>query len=259
MQKSNNKYWFLIDWFIHPNQFFKKLNETFIPLSNKKKTLLFLLSYLIPLICGIELYGIWNSFAIRDIASRIVPDWIVLIIFIFLPFIVLSIFMTFLPGRGIKKRINQELQSQAKSDIEKNINEYDEKSIGRIRIFSRLYLLRNNFYLLPATIIFFVMNLTNISRPWNIYYLGFYLTVTTWILILWTGYFTLTSLYSVGSEYSDIKLPKITKKQQAIKVGIGIGIYAAFVIGLTIPLNLWLGATQMPFWFKMAMFLMHGN
>jgi len=239
-----NKYYLFIDWLIHPYRFFKKVSESFATLSGKKKSLAFLLSYLIPLSCAFELYGIWSRFAIYIIADRIVPSWMILVIFILFIMIISNLLLGFLP-RGFKKDINRQLQQQ-----DEGFN---------MRIFSRLYLLRNNLYFIPMNIILLLMLLTNIARTWNIYLLGTYLTLSAWILLLWTGFFSFVSFYSMGAEWPHIQPPRITKKHLLIKVACGFALYVLFVAVLTIPLNSWLGAEGMPLWFKIAMFLLHGN
>ena len=239
-----NKYYLLIDWLIHPNRFFKQVSGNFVKLNGIKKNLVLLLSYIIPLSCAFELYGIWSRFAIYIIADRIVPSWLILVIFIFFIVIINSILFGFLP-RGFKKDINRQLQQQGNG--------------LHMRIFSRLYILRNNLFFIPMNIILLLMMLTNISRTWNIYLLGTYLTISAWILLFWTGYFSFSSFYSMGAEFPHISPPRITKKHLLVKVAFGFALYALFVIVLTIPLTNWLGAETMPFWFKIAMFLLHGN
>ncbi|HUY00550.1 MAG TPA: hypothetical protein VMV49_13400 [Candidatus Deferrimicrobium sp.] len=254
--EASNNYKLLIEWLINPNQFFRKLNKFFANISGVKKTIFFLLSYLIPILCGLELYFIWTNFAIYTIADRIVPGWIVLVIFMGLSFILNLIFLLFLGPRGLKKGINSQLQQ---SSNEKALQNTSKQNKPELKILSRLYLLRNNLYFIPPLVILFGLCITNISRTWNIYLLGTYLTIATWIMILWTGYFALISLYSIGVEFPKINLPKISWKQIALRIAFALGLYFAFVIGLSIPLTMWLGAEKMPFWFKIAMFLMHGN
>ena len=239
-----NKYYLLIDWLIHPNRFFKKVSESFATLSNLKKTIIFLLSYTIPLSCAFELHAIWSRFAINIIADRIMPSWLILVIFIFFIMIINNLLLGFLP-RGFKKDINRQLQQQG--------------NFYTMRIFSRLYLLRNNLYFIPMNIVLLLMILTNLSRTWNIYLLGTYLTIVAWILLFWTGFFSFSSFYSMGAEFPQVNPPKTTKKHLLIKVAFGFALYALFIILLSIPLTSWLGAEAMPFWFKIAMFLLHGN
>lgn len=258
--ENNHHYNLLIDWLIHPHLFFKRITEQFVQLSSKKQTLTFLASYALPLLCGFELYLIWTRFAIYIIADRIISSWLVFAIFMVAMLIISLILLTFIPGRGITKRINEILQDDT---TKQNLKEQDKSisvnSKNRVKTLSRLYLTRNNLFFLPIAIVLFGMLLTNISRAWNIYQLGTYLTLTVWILNLWTGYFVLSSLYSVGAEFPHIHFPKITKIQLAWRIGITVGFYIGFVVGLTFPLTGWLGATNMPFWFKIAMFLLHGN
>ncbi|MDD1779354.1 MAG: hypothetical protein LUQ65_14395 [Candidatus Helarchaeota archaeon] len=244
VNENYNGYYLFIDWLIHPNRFFRKVSENFVRLSGIKKNFVLLLSYLIPLSCAFELYGIWSRFAIYIIADRIVPSALVLVIFILFIAIINSILFGFLP-RGFKKDINRQLQQQGNG--------------LHMRIFSRLYLLRNNLLFLPMSIVLILMMLTNISRTWNIYLLGTYLTISAWILLFWIGYFSFSSLYSMGAEFPHINPPRITKTHLLIKVSFGFALYVIFEIGLTIPLTNWLGAETMPFWFKIAMFFLHGN
>ncbi len=257
--ENNFHYNLLIDWLIHPHLFFKRVTEQFAQRSSKKQTLIFLASFALPLLCGFELYLLWTRFAIYIIADRIVSSELIFAIFMVAMLILSLIFLTFIPGRGITKRINEILQDDAtKHTVKEQKKNFDNSSKKRVRTFSRLYLTRNNLFFLPAAIVLFGMLVTNISRAWNIYQLGTYLTFTVWILNLWTGYFIVSSLYSVGAEFPHIRL-KITKTQLAWRIGIALGLYIGFVVGLTFPLTAWLGATNMPFWFKIAMFLLHGN
>lgn len=248
-----NKYYLLIDWLIHPNRFFTKFSESFAQLSGPKKTFFFFLSYLIPLVCGLELYWIWSQFAIYVISDRIISTEIVFIILLgailLMNFILLAYFQ-----QGFKKDINNTLETRSNMAAASN-----NGANPRMKMFSRLYVTRNNLYFLPMAVVFFCMGITNISRTWNIYYLGLYLTITTWILLFWMGYFSFTSLYSMGAEFSQIKPPKITKKRLIWRAALSLTLYAIVVGSLSSVLNTWLGAEHMPFWFKIAMFLLHGN
>ncbi|NVM30758.1 MAG: hypothetical protein HWN65_18095 [Candidatus Helarchaeota archaeon] len=259
--ESYNKYSFLIDWLIHPNRFFTKLNQYFVKLPGIKKTALFLLSFLIPLVVGLELYLIWTQFAISVISERIVPTELVFVILLGGVLILSQMLLILLPGHGFKRRINKTIHQQTMKLSKNNNSEKDspKREVYEVKIFSRLYLIRNNLYFTPAAVVLLAMSITNISRTWNIYLLGTYLTVTFWILLLWTGYFAFTSLYSVGVEHPQILKPKITKKQLAFKGAILLGIYIGFVVGLTVVFNWWIGAEGMPLWYKIAMFLLHGN
>lgn len=227
------KYNLFIDWFIHPTRFFTRISISFSKLSGLKKTLYFFLSYLIPIICGFELYWIWSQFAIYIISDRIISTELVLVILIGFVLILNLIILAYF-HRGFKKEF-------------------------RIKTFSRISIIRNNLYFIPMMIILFSMGITNISRTWNIYYLGLYLTIMAWILLLWTGYFAFSSLYSFGAEFPGTPRPIITKKQILWRILTSIALYAVFVISMTLILNQWLGAEFMPLWFKIAMFLLHGN
>ncbi len=251
--KSYNKYYLLIDWLFHPNRFFTKISESFAELSGLKKTLVFLLSYLVPLVCGVELYWIWSQFAIYIISDRIISTEIVFLILLG-AVLIINFALLFYFQLGFKKDINNQLTANSSTPTE---TEKPKKT--RMRIFSRLYITRNNLYFLPMAVVLFSMGITNISRTWNIYNLGLYLTITTWILLLWMGYFAFTSLFSMGAEFPQIRKPRITIKRLLWRAALSVTLYIVFVLALSVPLDQWIGAEGMPLWYKIAMFLLHGN
>jgi hypothetical protein len=253
MAVEYNRLYFLIDWLIHPNRFFTQFSKSFAQLSGVKKTLVFLLSYLIPIACGLEWYWIWSQFAIYIISDRIVPTEIVFVILIGTIFIINFILLTYFQ-QGFKKDINERLQ--ASDSVERFAETKEEPGM---RMLSRLYVTRNNLFFIPMAIVFLSMGLTNITRTWNIYNLGLYLTITVWIMLLWMGYFAFSSLYSIGAEFPDLNCPKVTIKRLLWRAALSLTLYAVFVISLTVVLNAWLGAEEMPLWYKIAMFLLHGN
>ncbi len=165
--------------------------------------------------------------------------WLAIVI---LSYLLNFITMLLIPGFSIKYQMNQ-------------------LDYGKIKIFSRIGVLRNNLFQIPIIIVMTIANITCFRQTWKIYNLGIYIGILMILMFIWVTIFQISSLPSIRTQLKeDIPRKRVIPFYQfGFKAIWSTVFFTVFCIALDLLLEWWLGATEMSLWSKIAMLLLHGN
>ena len=229
-------------WAIAPRQFFVQILTRFKGKRNNIQILYLCLSFLFPLLGGTLIFTFLARFAVIDIADKIVPQSLIWLALVILSFLLNFSTLLLIPGFSIKYQMYK-------------------LGNGTLRIFHRLNVLRNNLFQIPAIVVLIIVNITSFRQTWKIYTLGIYLAVIIIMIFFWVTIFQVSSLPSIRLQLDGENLPKriIPFYQFGFKAIWSTVFFTAFCILLNYGLELWLGASDMSLWAKLAMLILHGN
>lgn len=227
----------LYTWFLNPSRFFKQITNFFKNRTRKQKIGLVAISYLFPISFGLILFSIWMQFAISTILERFVPNVGVMGIFVVASFGISGLLLLSQPVSDI--------QGETPLPLLKRITAYYKAKYSKLSIF------RTHLYFIPINLAFAIFSLADIGGPWNVYELSTYFGILLLFVPCWTIYFILSSLSVLGEK---LNLKKIISK-------ILLSVVLVLVIYLTLDsvFQIWLGASDAPFWAKVAMVFLHGQ
>ncbi|MHA1273661.1 MAG: hypothetical protein ACTSQJ_12215 [Promethearchaeota archaeon] len=268
--KRTDKYKLLYQWLTNPEEFFNNLIKKFNQLSQKKQNLFFILSYLMPIIAGTLFFSFIAQFGIWEIIDQYVSTLIAWTIFVIISLVISLTFLTYNPGRSIKLYFNAQINEKLK-EIRNDVKQVKLKNFNKSTLF------RNNFFFLPIISVLLIANIGVVGKSsnygsWNFYYLSLYFAVIIITTFLWTIVFIVESVTSVKYIFSgyiqrknknnyelyleNLNIPKMQYLSKAVIV-----IISGFLMymGINYLLDIWLGATNMPLWNKLAMLFMHGQ
>ncbi len=229
-------------WIYNPRDFFQEILTRFKQKTDKIQIFYVVLSFFIPLIGGTLLYVFLAKFTVIDIADKILPKSLIWFIFVFLAYGVNFLTFLLIPGLSLKYQLNQQ-------------------GLGNIRLFSRISIVRNNLFQIPVIIVLIIANLTSFRQTWKIYNLGIYIGMIVIVIFIWVTIFQVSSLSSIRLQLNivDFEKPIIPFYQYGFKAIWSTVIFTAFCLIVDWGLELWLGASSMSLWEKLAMLLLHGN
>jgi len=264
--ETKSNYSLLYSWITSPSNFFKESTIKFNNLSNFKQLLALLFSYLLPLAFGSLLSLFLFKAPVYIIIGGYITPLILLIGGIALAIITGWILLLFNPGWWGKRFFNKQINLEAETKRIKKRKRVKGKILNRTTLF------RRNLLILPLIAIFAAASFGLTNRTWNIYYLGFYLMLIFLTALIWMSIFlscAASSMDLIFKGYINRKFININPEeldrikpsrklyliQGAITLGIGILLH----ILLDLLFGAWVGAPNMPFWFKIAMVFLHGQ
>ncbi|MHA1683912.1 MAG: hypothetical protein ACTSUE_23440 [Promethearchaeota archaeon] len=227
----------LYQWFANPVVFFRNLNEQFKTSSRRVQYAFLACSIAIPVLSSLVMLSFWMQFAVFIVLDRFLTIWLTWAFFLGVNFGIGALFLMYQPIRDIEPPRRTRRKSV--------VNFYMRRK------WNRLSLLRSNFYHLPVLVVFGTASLTNIGRPWNIFDLGMYIGV---IIILSTSWVTVLVLSSLAAIQGNIK-----SKHYVFKVLMSFVAFLAIYIMMDQVLGYWMGAVDLPLWYKLADVFLHGQ
>ncbi len=242
MKKPKAFYRLFYLWMLSPKWFFMDICKLFKSKRNFEQKLIILLSFLFPLLGGTLTFTFLARFAAVDIASKIVPKSLMWLAMVILSYLLNFITMLLIPGFSIKYQMNQ-------------------LDYGKIKIFSRIGVLRNNLFQIPIIIVMTIANITCLRQTWKIYNLGIYIGILMVLMFIWVTIFQISSLPSIRTQLKeDIPRKRVIPFYHfGFKAIWSTVFFTVFCLALDFILEWWLGATDMSLWSKIAMLLLHGN
>lgn len=229
-------------WAYAPQRFFIGVIDRFKEKRDPIQILYVSFSFLFPLLGGTLLFTFIVRFAVIDIAENFLPKSLIWFILVFFFFLLDFVTLLFIPGFSLKYQLKHQ-------------------NYGNIRMFSRISVLRNNLFQLPIVVVLIIVNITLFRSTWKIYTLGIYLAIVMIIIFLWVTLFQVSSLTSIRAQlHVDKKRKRIIPFYQfGFKAIWSTVLFTAFCFALDFALGLWLGASEMSLWSKLAMLILHGN
>lgn len=271
---------FLYSWFADPRKFYQGMERWYRDAPVGLHVVAVLLSYLVPVGWACALTLLWIDFPIEGIAHRFVPWYVVSLVWL-VGSLLVHAFMaccdgvsrklvqvpwgSVFPSRNTPRSVNNPVENGATPGERDGgtLAPPSRSKQGRASLLKvlralkldnpGLSVLKGNLQMLPLFVTFMVATLAVAPRPWNIYHLGIFFCIKIMTATIWCG-----GVVQLGLSGKDGKgsAPWWLHVLNAIA---SVAVFLVFYILLDAVLEPWLGAMNMPLWFKIAVAFLHGQ